>query len=172
MRTLRAVVAVAVLILAMAAPAAAGHKRGHDVPIKGALVGIDAVDPGAPMCPAGTSWRYMSVGTGNVSHLGKVDFVVTHCTVLNPDLTGSFGNGTITFTAPNGDELVIAQWGTFVVSPDFTVSDIELSWTVVGGTGRFDGATGSGTGTGLSDIPGNTTAVDLAGRIAYDASSR
>jgi hypothetical protein len=65
-----------------------------------------------------------------------------------------FRNGTINFTAANGDTLVIAQEGSSEVIGDFDGYTLTATRTVLGGTGRFAGATGSGTLDGVGDIPG------------------
>jgi hypothetical protein len=39
--------------------------------------------------------------------------------------------------------------------------------TIVGGTGRFAGATGSARGTGLANLIARTTTVTLDGTISY-----
>jgi hypothetical protein len=111
-----------------------------------------------------------------MSHLGKVDYFLTQCAVFNPeDLTVTFGNGTITFTAANGDPLVIAQVGSSEIFVDsdgaFIGFTVDGTWDAVGGTGRFTHATGSGSFDGIADIPGDAI-FNFAGEIAYDASDR
>ena len=111
-----------------------------------------------------------------MSHLGRVDYFLTQCTVFDfEDLTATFGNGTITFTAANGDTLVIAQIGSSETLLDdsgaFIGFTVEGTWEAVGGTGRFANATGSGLIDGMGDIPGDMT-LDFAGKIAYNASDR
>lgn len=176
MKLSRLIVIFAVLSLAIAAPASAGV----DVPIKGTVIGGGGPDPAAPGCPGTPIWRYNSPGTGNVSHLGTVESFLTHCTY--PDL--SFAYGTITFTAANGDELVIAQEGSCLPildgSGNFLGYTCEATWTAVDGTGRFSHATGAGTLDIVGDVPGGDTLfgldgemrVDIAGSISYDASDR
>jgi hypothetical protein len=134
----------------------------------------DTGEPTAPGCPAGTFTRYHSSGTGYYLHLGRTRVVVTQCTRVDfATGAGSFADGTITLTAANGDRLVLAQHGTFQLSPwpGFSRSDIDvLDWVVVGGTGRFAHATGAGTGHGFSDdvaTPASTTTVWLSGSISY-----
>ena len=69
-------------------------------------------------------------GTGNASHLGKTSYVSS---------SGLF-TFTETLTAANGDTLTLVDNITIVSSTQATGV-----WTVTGGTGRFAGATGSGT---------------------------
>jgi hypothetical protein len=47
-----------------------------------------------------------------------------------------------------------------------------MTWTVAGGTGRFEGATGFGTANPVTDLLAETTTAGFAGRLAYDASSK
>lgn len=51
-------------------------------------------------------------------------------------------------------------------------STIDLEWTITGGTGRFLGATGSGTGHGVADLINGITPITYDGTITYAASSR
>jgi hypothetical protein len=79
--------------------------------------------------------------------------------------------GTITFEAANGDELVIAHTGYFEMGESVTAF---YAWAVESGTGRFDGAVGSGET--IQELTFNETGTSsefsLSGMIAYDASSR
>ena len=90
-------------------------------------------------------------------------------------------DGTITFTAANGDTLVIAQAVTSDIVGAFEGFTSKGTWTVVDGSGRFANATGSGSMDGVGDIPGGealfglpdgTVMFNFMGRIAYDASDR
>jgi hypothetical protein len=169
MRAMKVIALVTALLFLVGVPASAMVEGG--VPIRGTVVGVDGY--GAPIgCPPGTSWKYFSSGGGVMSHLGRVEFDAIHCTVFDESAgTGSFGYGTFTLTAANGDTLVIAQSGTFRmtgdVEPGEFFSIITGVWTVVDGDGRFEGASGSGTLSGVSDIFGGTTTVELRGRIDY-----
>lgn len=163
---------VATLCLAFAAPIVAADPAR---PFGGLSTGVDTTDTSATGCPVGTFIRYGSTGTGKFLHLGRVLVVVTHCTRLDPATgAGWFDDGTITITAANGDTVVLDHQGTFQLSPWGTpppwAGDIELTWDVVGGTGRFEEATGSGVGTGFSDgvgLEGGTTTLSFSGEIAY-----
>jgi hypothetical protein len=157
---------VAALCLAFAAPvAAAGHVRlfaGHDSV-------VDTLT--APTtCPAGASWRYSAAGTGQFLHLGRTSVSVTHCTFVDmASGTGTFGPGTITITAANGDELHLVQRGTFrlVDTPEGLTSVFNMSWVVVGGTGRFEAARGSGMTHGSSLLSTGITSANYLGLIGY-----
>ncbi len=177
MKVSRVAAVVTMLSLGIATPALAGNNRpDHEVPIKGTVVGEHWIDPAAPDCEPGTAdWQFYSSGTGQMSHLGRVDYFLTQCT------SAALSTGTITFTAANGDTLVIAQATTSEIVGDLAGFMVEGTWTAVGGTGRFAHASGSGSMDGIGDIPGGDTVFDLpdgaavfnfAGTIDYDASHR
>ena len=164
MRKLPAATALfAVLVLATSATAAATDMR----PFRGVTYGTDSYGP--PSC-AGASWQYHHEGFGEVAHLGRVTVVVDHCTYFDP-VAGfaTFGPGTITLVAANGDTLILSDWGTatLVMTPEGPTSVVDLFWEVAGGTGRFSDAAGSGGGSPISDIVAGTTTALYWGTISY-----
>jgi hypothetical protein len=157
------------LSLALAAPVAAAHPVR---PFGGGGTGTDTMDGpvGCPESFATGGWRYGSTGTMHLLHLGRTTFAVSHCSMMTGPTTGVFGSGTNTLTAANGDTLVLRHWGTFSLtmgSAGPVRSDVDLHWTVVSGTGRFEGATGSGDGVGYSILAGGKTTMLLWGKISY-----
>jgi hypothetical protein len=165
-RTFWATALVATLCLAFVAPVAAADParpfRGHD------RVVDTFVAP--TTCPDGATWRYVASGTGWYLHLGRSWVSVTHCTFVDfASGTGTFGPGTITVTAANGDELRLVHHGTFrlVMNPDGLTSVFDLTWVAAGGTGRFAGATGAGTAHGSSLLSTGITAASYDGEISY-----
>ena len=140
---------VALLVVLVGSSAAWAGRMDKEVPIKGALTGTDLREVGHPDCAwlipddwdgpeAFPFWKFTTTGTGNVSHLGKVDFTLVNCT---SPLADPMSTGTITFEAANGDELVIAHTGYFEMGESVQAF---YAWDVESGTGRFDGAVGSG----------------------------
>lgn len=93
-------------------------------------------------------------GTGQAEHMGSSTHLSTYC--LDPvTLTGS---GIGVETAANGDELY------FRLTLQITVTSASGGiWmeaeTVMGGTGRFSGATGSSTSSGTFTFTSPTTTV-------------
>ena len=178
MAKLLRVILVALLALVVGGSVAwAGPGPVKPVPIKGALTGTHWVDMEPDTCAEG-AFNFVSVGTGTVSHLGKVDYVLDNCTTLDwATLTVSI-EGTLTFTAANGDVLVFVQGGSGPFDPDANPTSVtsHYDWTVDGehSTGRFDDATGSGTSTFVSTRMADpeVTHAWLGGAIQYDASNR
>jgi hypothetical protein len=99
--------------------------------------------------------------TGQATHLGQ--FTRTEEVSLNPD-TGAF-EGTIVFTAANGDQLWVEFTGQFT-----SATTAEGIYTIVGGTGRFTDATGTANfeaSTALSPEGALLAAVTFEGTIDY-----
>lgn len=114
--------------------------------------------PDAACGPGPFVFRNTQVGSGQATHLGRFQAQFTFCVdaadlfddISPGELVGDesipYWDGAGTLTAANGDELWIAVAGEIVPSsdPEF---DFEFSdpFTIVGGSGRFEGATGGGT---------------------------
>ena len=97
------------------------------------------------------------VGEGNGTHLGKAT-AVTNDQVVN--LVTGVSSATYTFTAANGDTVVLEM--DFQSSPVDPISGgvtFEGTYAVTGGTGRFAGATGSGTLIGSAVFTGPNNGV-------------
>lgn len=194
MRRLSVIIGVAALALVSTGGMATATRGQPEqlVPIAGTVTGEHAVQPQAADCdhPADAIdwWRFSSWGTGNMSRLGRVEYHLTQCTYILPPV-GPVSAGTITFTAANGDTLVVAQSMQSVIveglpgTPPLAFM-AEGTWDVVddAGTGRFASATGSGVLDGYGDIPDGVPYFDdlpdglalfhFDGMIAYDASNR
>jgi hypothetical protein len=83
--------------------------------------------------------RVTGEGKGEATLVGA--FTLTETDVI--DLEARTGTGTFNVTAANGDQLFATTVGreTEFVPPN--ISHVTLAATVVGGTGRFAGATGA-----------------------------
>jgi hypothetical protein len=92
------------------------------------------------------------VAEGEATHLGHYtligDFVV--------DVRFATGTGVYTLTAANGDMLFLDMEGHAVLT-DFTKT--VANFTVTGGTGRFEGATGSFTANNLFEVAVNLSVL-------------
>jgi hypothetical protein len=108
-----------------------------------------------PVCGAPPRFLNTQDGMGRATHLGRFSVRITFCV----DATDLLDDGQLTegeslpydggvgvFTAANGDELHITVAGA-VLPSDHPEFDFEFNdpYTITGGTGRFAGATGSGT---------------------------
>jgi len=124
----------------------------HPVPFKGqaALTLTGAV-------PIGDNLELTAIASGEATHLGQ--FTRTETVLVDP--FGVF-EGTLTFTAANGDELYVDVAGAFT-SPD--LSTAEGSYAFAGGTGRFEDASGSALFSAVANGPGFD--VTFAGEIEY-----
>jgi hypothetical protein len=153
-KIVRIFVVMTLLLVTFATPALA-KGPDHHVPIKGIVLGEHGPpDFTAPDCPEWAHWRYSSAGEGHMSHLGKVEYSLTQCTMPGPLTTSE---GTITLVAANGDELWLehTMLGQMVGTMDEPEGFLfEGEWAAVGGTGRFTHASGSGDLHGTGNIYG------------------
>ena len=127
-----ATMAIAALIILPGATLRAGAQPGagtpEQVPFKGDARGtITGVLPG----PGGITLS--GVAVGHATHLGR--FTREEQIVLDP-LTGAF-TGTIVFTAADRDQIHCTLAGQFT-----SLTDAAGTYTITGGTGRFEGAAG------------------------------
>ena len=102
------------------------------------------------------------VGTGYATHLGQYTEVGV---ITFGDFTGPTTMAITawsTYTAANGDQLDALFSGELNVESGVITATV----TYVGGSGRFDGASGSATLTGQL-LPGGTIAVSVVGIIDY-----
>lgn len=188
-RVFRIFVVMTLLLVAFATPATAAR----EVPIKGTVMGTHERVMFDPACapaepgPDDVWWSFHSPalsetapGIGIMSHLGRVEYELTQCTM--PVGEALVSEGTVKFIAANGDELHITHTMTSFLAfdPDILGPPVgfvmEGEWTADGGTGRFTNSMGGGTLSGLGDIedgmdslglPDGLLQVDFKGKIAY-----
>lgn len=133
---------VAVCVM-LATPAAfSGDHSPHLRPFKGSTAG-EATFPESDVCldVTGAYWQTVSFVEGQLTHLGRTQISLAHCSTLD----GSAAvNGEATFMAANGDELWATYAATTVAWPEPPLMLIvqESEFTIVGGTGRFENASG------------------------------
>ena len=94
----------------------------------------------------------------NVSHLGlsEVDWEIR----VTPAF--EFVDGWFTITGANGDELT-GEYSGFVM--DLATGEYDLEWDFKSGTGRFEGATGTGHTDGLSNLVTGEAVFQFSGEI-------
>lgn len=119
--------------------------------------------------PCGVMSRCITaVGHGQAEHLGEVTEHAIVVVDMNPaDLQHGCAPETraTTLTAANGD--VIMLYGTGLTCP--ATSDAHDSYTITGGTGRFQGASGSGAETNAHTFTGpgvGVATVSYSGTIS------
>jgi hypothetical protein len=171
MRRLTIMFCAGLMLVAAASPSIAA-KGGTDRPIKGKTSGTStsALTPPATVDSS-------SIGTGNLSHLGKSGYQLTTSqdwsgyTPATP--CGNVTGGSLTLTAGNGDTVTGTATGGQVCEadpPNEVVYNSTVNVSITGGTGRFTGATGALVVTGTSTATGPGTFADtgsMTGSISY-----
>ncbi len=107
-------------------------------------------------------------GSGKAIHLGQVSYQGdVQVTSVDPETGVITDVLTETLTAANGDTLTLlcTQVATPVAPGVYLGSD---QWTVIGGTGRFSGATGSGTGETHVDLNAGTFSKASTGTLTIE----
>jgi hypothetical protein len=107
------------------------------LPFSGKFTG-DTEIGACPTCPP-TTLRILGTGTGEGTHLGR--FTAEWEDLL--DLSTASGTGNWDFTAANGDQLFTTTVGVETEFEPPNISHVTETATIVGGTGRFEGATGT-----------------------------
>ena len=102
------------------------------------------------------------VGSGRATHLGRYTEVGSAQFSPTADPTVFRIDAWSVYTAANGDQL----YAVFTGQLDGLTGAITATGTYVGGTGRFDDASGSATLSGQM-LPGGTISVSVAGTIDY-----
>ena len=102
-------------------------------------------------------------GTCAISHLGEN---VGYNGINNINFITGVVTSTRTFTADNGDTLTATGVGRAAPGPGGTVN-FNATLTITGGTGRFEGASGSLAGAGTANSITKTTQLSLVGKISY-----
>jgi hypothetical protein len=131
------------------------------VPITFNYAGTFEVTPGDPSPCEGIPLTDTLTGTG--SHLGLFTATYPHCV----NFAANTFSGTATFKASNGDLLFVLLEGS-ADDPTCTttgICDVSFTGTIVGGTGRFEGAEGTLTGTGTVDLNASTVTAALMGTM-------
>lgn len=169
----------------------------NEVPFKATVTIVNDTlrpsDLSKPPCPT-SPFVGLTIGSGNASQLGSIAFVGNDCVdvLLGQHVSGlpifsfsgiSFsGDAPLVITAANGDKLYANYRGTFVpdlerksASPSLVPYKIDNGgqYSITGGTGRFLGAQGRGSLTGIEDLdptgrlPAENGKLQLNGTISY-----
>ena len=156
-------VALTLLLAALlAAPSAA--MGGHERPMHGRIdLGIVSI---APDCGLGNV-RLTFLATGLATHFGRMTGTATNCT--SGALAGAAApiwDGVATWVAADGSSVTTRYAGT-QAAPVGGVATAVTDQTIVAGTGRFAGASGSWTVVGSVDFSTGTFAGIFDGSIGY-----
>jgi hypothetical protein len=89
-------------------------------------------------CATPSDYLIRAEGPGRLNHMGRITLTNDHCTQL---ATGTH-DGVMTFVAPDGSSVVTTYTGYGI--PEAEAYVFVTDFTIVGGTGRFAGATGGG----------------------------
>ena len=115
---------------------------------------------------AGPSHQIIT-GHGQATHMGESMFVAeARLTPIAPPPAPVPFTGTATFTAANGDEFRTQFTGTSTPTGPGT-SRGDITHTIIGGTGRFEHATGTLVGIALVTVGSPTNSVSYEGWINY-----
>ena len=106
-------------------------------------------------------------GLCQLAHLGRVTFYGTQ----QINAVTRTQTAQVTLAAANGDELRFTNVGSNTSTGPTTIR-FSGTMTIVGGTGRFSGATGQLSAEGTADLVSGNAAMTLDGSIAFDASGR
>lgn len=122
-------IALMLLVALGAAPIAVAEEHGKARPIQATMTGEMrwTIDWSDPVCPVTT----VTDSRGTMSHLGWTTVHWTHCP---PMVLPTYSNAHAVFVAANGDRLIATYGNDDMSSP--------MPITIIGGTGRFEGATG------------------------------
>jgi hypothetical protein len=144
----------------LASPAGASAPAAVTAPITLTYTATFTVTPGDPSPCEGVPITDTATGTG--SHLGRFTATYPHCV----DFAANTFSGTATFTAANGDLLFVLLGGSADDPTCTTVCGVSFTMgTIIGGTGRFESAEGTLTGTGTVDLNASTITAAFEGTI-------
>ena len=160
-RSLALATAVALLL---AVSLAASARAGSDRPISGHFtVGVVPVEQrcGPDFLTIGFE------GTGFATHLGRMSGHGSNCTEFSLATSSvEIWDGVSTFVAADGSTIATHYEGV-QAAPDAGVAATVVTNTVVSGTGRFEGAEGSWTQTGVIDFTTGLFSGVFSGTIGY-----
>lgn len=117
-------------------------RHEQPVPFAGVVTGEASFDFAANPrgCPSG--FTTITRARGTVVHLGSTEWYSDHCVSME---TGAIAGGRLVLTAANGDEVHATYSGLSGPIPEEIGQMIAVSGVIVitGGTGRFEGASGT-----------------------------
>jgi hypothetical protein len=149
---------IALLLIIVGTSATFAAPQEKDLLLKGSIQSLESYVVNFPVMSVSAS------GSGYASQLGK--FTVSYTVQVNL-LTNEGTGGVAEFVAANGDKLFAQGTGQATATTTPGVFNIIESYTITGGTGRFDDASGSITLDRVVDITTGATSGTLSGNIAF-----
>jgi hypothetical protein len=143
----------------LASPAGASAPAAVTAPITLNYTATFTVTPGVPSPCGGVPITDTATGIG--SHLGRFTATYPHCV----DFAANTFSGTAMFKAANGDLLFVLLGGSADDPTCTTTCGVSFTGSIIGGTGRFEGAEGTLTGTGTVDLVASTITAAFQGTI-------
>ena len=130
---------VIALALVLAATSVLAGENPNPRPFWGHFEG-EVTFPASDACLGitGAPYQTVSIVEGNMTHLGRTDLITIHCSTLDGSAAVD-GHGIL--TSANGDEVWVIYTATTVIPPPPLIVQ-EADIIIVGGTGRFEGASG------------------------------
>ena len=136
------------LLLGVIATSASAVERPH----KGKMLGRFL-----PIGQVGSVVTFSGLQIGEMTHMGRSKIQSTH----TADLSNGTGSGTYTHRAADGSTVV----GMFSIGP-LPSGQLIGSWKITDGSGRFSGATGSGTML-ITPVSNIDFIVEYSGKIDF-----
>jgi hypothetical protein len=148
---------IALLLITVVASATfAAHAAGRELLVKGSIQSFETYVVNFPIMSVTAS------GSGHASQLGM--FTVSYSVQVNL-LTNEGTGGVAEFVAANGDRLFAEGTGQATATTTPGVFNITEHYTIVGGTGRFVGASGNITLDRIVNITIGVTDGTMIGNI-------
>ena len=162
---------VPVVLLPLSAGVASVGAKGQErsLPFRATYSAAQTVTVDPLRCPVLT---VNAEGGGQATHLGRFTSVQSHC--IDPEGSDPLGftDGFYTFTAANGDAIFGSYSGRLVPTDAPGVFGLSGHFTIAGGTGRFEDASGDGSASGLVNLVTGEASVFLQGSISSVGSDK
>jgi hypothetical protein len=146
----RRIMCLALSLVAMAALALRSQAADRQVPFNAAFTTVFVGDGNFPIA------RFTVIGQGQATPLGTATTATTNQLV---NLNTGDATATYTFAAANGDTFVLEEKFLSTFDPTSGRVTLDGTYVVTGGTGRFVGATGSGTLSGSAVFTGPNNGI-------------
>lgn len=149
------VIALLLIIVLMSTTFAAPAGGVRELPLKGSIKAVESYTVNFPIMSVTAS------GSGKASQLGR--FTVSYAVEVN--LVTIAGIGSAQFVAANGDRIDASGTGQATETGTPGVFNIVENYTITGGTGRFDSASGTITLDRVVDTNTGATSGIISGMI-------